>query len=117
VVVRRGRGAVAILAEPEGFRIEINGAPSLDADGVVLAVPHDRAARLLPPGSGVEPARLARLGTSPIVNVHVVYDRRVFDVPFAAGVRTPVQWLFDRTGPARLERGQYLAISLSAADE
>jgi squalene-associated FAD-dependent desaturase len=117
VEVRLRRGAVAIVPEPAGFRIEINGAPSLDADAVILAVPHDRAARLLPPGSGVERARLARLGTSPIVNVHVVYDRRVFDLPFAAGVRTRVQWVFDRTGPAGLEHGQYLAISLSAADE
>jgi squalene-associated FAD-dependent desaturase len=117
VDVRLRRGAVAIVPRPDGFCIEVNGAPSLDADAVILAVPHDRAARLLPPGGGLQAAQLARLGTSPIVNVHVVYDRRVFDLPFAAGVRTPVQWLFDRTGPAGLEHGQYVAISLSAADE
>jgi uncharacterized protein with NAD-binding domain and iron-sulfur cluster len=59
---------------------------------------------------------VARLGSSPIVNLHVVYDRRVFGLPFAAGVRTPVQWIFDRTRSAGLEQGQYLAVSLSAAD-
>jgi hypothetical protein len=48
--------------------------------------------------------------------VHVVYDRRVTRLPFAAAVDSPVQWVFDRTGPSGLREGQYLAISLSAAD-
>ena len=37
-------------------------------------------------------------------------------LPFAAAVNSPVQWVFDRTGPSGLREGQYLAISLSAAD-
>ena len=65
-----------------------------------------------PPG----PALWLEIGTSPIVNVHVVYDRRVTRLPFAAAVDSPVQWVFDRTGPSGLREGQYLAISLSAAD-
>ncbi|MCW2929237.1 MAG: squalene-associated FAD-dependent desaturase [Actinomycetia bacterium] len=92
-------------------------------DAVVLAVPHETAARLIPPGA--LPAGTvdgwAVLGAAPIVNVHVIYDRKVMDVPFAAGVDSPVQWVFDRTRisgmHARGEVGQYLAISLSAADE
>ena len=63
----------------------------------------------------------AGLGAAPIVNVHVIYDRKVMDVPFAAAVDSPVQWVFDRTRisgmHARGDDGQYLAISLSAADE
>jgi hypothetical protein len=43
------------------------------------------------------------------------------DVPFAAAVDSPVQWVFDRTRisglHARGDDGQYLAVSLSAADE
>ena len=109
------RAAAAITPNGDGFRVVVNAVPTLEADAVVLAVPHDRAARLLPAAAGVDPARLARLGRSAIVNLHVVYDRRVLDLPFAAGVRTPVQWLFDRTDAARIERGQYLAITLSAA--
>jgi uncharacterized protein with NAD-binding domain and iron-sulfur cluster len=72
---------------------------------------------VLPAEAGIDRARLARLGTSPIVNLHVVYDRRVLEHRFAAGVHTPVQWVFDRTQGAGLVRGQYLAVSLSAADE
>src|SRR5262249_59195292 len=62
------------------------------------------------------PAQWRRLGTSPIVNVHVIYDRPVTRLPFAAAVNSPVQWVFDRTGPSGLRAGQYLAVSLSAAD-
>jgi uncharacterized protein with NAD-binding domain and iron-sulfur cluster len=93
------------------------------ADAVVLAVPHEQAARLIPPGA--LPTETvdgwAGLGAAPIVNVHVIYDRKVMDVPFAAAVDSPVQWVFDRTRisgmHARGDDGQYLAISLSAADE
>jgi hypothetical protein len=49
--------------------------------------------------------------------VHVIYDRRVTRLPFAAAVNSPVQWVFDRTGPSGLRSGQYLAVSLSAADD
>ncbi len=49
--------------------------------------------------------------------MHVVYDRRVTRLPFAAAVDSPVQWVFDRTGPSGLRDGQYLAVSLSAADD
>src|SRR5438045_8454236 len=88
----------------------------LEADGVVLAVPHERAARLLPDGAVRDPGALERLGTSPIVNLHLCYDRRVLDLDFAAAVNSPIQYVFDRTEAAGLERGQCLAVSLSAAD-
>jgi squalene-associated FAD-dependent desaturase len=116
VEVRLRRGATAIVPDAAGFRVEISGSPTLAADAVILAVPHNRAAQLLPPGSGLDHVQLARLGTSPIVNLHVAYDRRVLDLPFAAGIRTPVQWIFDRTESAGLAHGQFIAVSLSAAD-
>ena len=94
------------------------------ADTVVLAVPHEAAARLIPPGALPDGtvAGWAGLGASPIVNVHVIYDRPVMDQPFAAAIDSPVQWVFDRTRISGLDRtspggAQYLAISLSAADE
>ena len=98
----------------------------IPADAVVLAVPHETAARLIPPGAlpDATVAGWAGLGASPIVNVHVIYDRPVTGLPFAAAVDSPVQWVFDRTrisglaetGPQN-SRAQYLAISLSAADQ
>jgi len=52
------------------------------------------------------PEQWQELATSPIVNVHVIYDRRVTRLPFAAAVDSPVQWVFDRTGPSGLRSGQ-----------
>ena len=94
----------------------------IEADQVVLAVPHEAAARLIPAGALPEAvvSDWAGLGAAPIVNVHVIYDRKVLDPPFAAAVDSPVQWVFDRTRisgmHARGDDGQYLAVSLSAAD-
>jgi hypothetical protein len=96
----------------------------------VLAVPHEQAAKLIP--KGALPAETvdgwAGLSAAPIVNIHVIYDRKVMDVPFAAAVDSPVQWIFDRTqisglsslgvaAPGTRGGGQYLALSQSAADE
>ncbi|TML69272.1 MAG: FAD-dependent oxidoreductase [Actinobacteria bacterium] len=89
---------------------------TLDSDAVVLAVPHDDAAELLPPRALPDGLDITRLGASPIVNLHVVYDRTVTEHGFAAGIRTPVQWVFDRTSSSGLAQGQCLAVSLSAAD-
>jgi squalene-associated FAD-dependent desaturase len=128
--VRLGAKVAAVEAGPGGpgarFRVGLAGREggALDADGVVLAVPPAVAARLAPAGVGggpatgnmPGPAQWRELATSPIVNVHVIYDRRVTRLPFAAAVDSPVQWVFDRTGPSGLRSGQYLAVSVSAAD-
>ncbi|MFI5082802.1 MAG: FAD-dependent oxidoreductase, partial [Streptosporangiales bacterium] len=109
------------------FRVRLGRGEDADlaADAVVLAVPHEKAAPLIPPDalpSGTV-AGWAGLGASPIVNVHVIYDRPVTDLPFAAAIDSPVQWVFDRTSISGMTAakhggpGQYLAISLSAADE
>ena len=127
--VRLGAKVTAVQPLPGGgFRVQLadrgvsdaRRSAGLAADGVVLAVPPDAAARLLPDGAaavGPGPDRWRELGASPIVNVHVIYDRRVTRLPFAAAVDSPVQWVFDRTGPSGLADGQYLAVSVSAADD
>jgi len=88
------------------------------ADQVIVAVPPAAAEALLPPGAiTADPGWAARLGDAPIVNVHIVLSRRVLAEPFVAVTGSPVQWVFDRTESAGLADGQYLALSISAADE
>jgi squalene-associated FAD-dependent desaturase len=116
VEVHVRRGVTGIVPTGGQFRVELNGSPTIGSDVVIVAVQPDRLARLAPPAAGIDREGLARLGTSPIVNLHFVFDRKVLEYDFAAGVGTPVQWLFDRTRSAGLERGQYIVISLSAAD-
>jgi hydroxysqualene dehydroxylase len=112
-----GRPQPAMDGEPErGEPVATSPGEGLSAEAVVVAVPHTRAASLLAPLLP-ELSRLTALGSSPIVNLHVVYDRPVCEEPFAAGVGTPVQYLFDRTAAAGAPAGtQYLAVSLSGAD-
>jgi squalene-associated FAD-dependent desaturase len=111
------RGVTEIVPAGGRFRVELNGAPTIESDVVIVAVQPDRLARLAPPGAGIDREALTRLGSSPIVNVHFVFDRTVTEHEFAAGVGTPIQWLFDRTHSAGIDHGQYLVISLSAADD
>jgi len=116
VRVRLRSRVEAVAARDAGGYVVHGRAGELDADAVIVALPPRRAARVLPAGALHDPQRLQRLGRSPIVNVHVVYDRIVLDEPFAAAVQSPAQWLFDRSAGAGVSGGQYLAISLSAAD-
>jgi squalene-associated FAD-dependent desaturase len=108
--------AERVVATGDTWSVESAG-ERVAADAVIVAVPHDRLDGLLPAGALAAPERLDDLGTSPIINLHVAYDRRVMELPFAAAVRSPVQFVFDRTESSGLQRGQLLAISLSAADE
>ncbi|MFH8973701.1 hydroxysqualene dehydroxylase HpnE [Streptomyces sp. NPDC017890] len=88
---------------------------TLQADAVVLAVPQREAHDLLPAGALDAPGNLLEIGTAPILNVHVIYDRKVLATPFLTALGTPVQWVFDRTEASGLEKGQYLALSQSTA--
>ena len=122
--VMMGTKVAAIEPGEDGYRIQLAQGEPLTADAVVLAVPHEKAAPLMPPGALPDEtvAGWAGLGASPIVNVHVIYDRPVMDLPFVAAIDSPVQWVFDRTRISGLDKPgplnhQYLAISLSAADQ
>jgi hydroxysqualene dehydroxylase len=84
---------------------------ALDADRVVLALPPAEAARLL----GAE----WDFDDSPIVSVHLLFDRPVLTPQLAALLGTHAHWVFDRgrlTGHEP-ERGQYLTVVSSAAPE
>jgi hydroxysqualene dehydroxylase len=115
VEVRLGWRAERLEHTGAGF--EVHGpADGLAGEAVIVAVPHTRAAGLIEPLLGADARRLQALESSPIVNLHVIYDRPVTEERFAAGVGTPVQYLFDRTSAAGTPAGcQYLAVSLSGA--
>jgi hydroxysqualene dehydroxylase len=85
----------------------------LDADAVVVAVPAPEAARLLgrPP-----PA----LGDSPIVSVHLLFDRPILEHRLAALLDSPAHWVFDRgalTGHLPPRGGQYLTVVSSGVPD
>jgi squalene-associated FAD-dependent desaturase len=118
------RGAEVVLrARVRGIDLEPGGvtgvrldAGRIPADAVILATPHAEAAELLPEAAGIDTRALAALPSSPIVNLHVVWNRPILAHAFAAAIDSPLQWIFDRTQASGLVGGQYLAVSLSAAD-
>ncbi|MFD7611542.1 hydroxysqualene dehydroxylase HpnE [Streptomyces sp. NPDC059828] len=109
--------ASAVIRTEDGRWNVTAGTLTLDADTVVLAVPQRETHALLPEGALDQPDRLLDIGTAPILNIHVVYDRKVLRRPFFAALGSPVQWVFDRTDASGLAQGQYLALSQSAAHD
>jgi hypothetical protein len=93
-----------------GARVE--ALADLDADAIVVATPPAESARLLgEPASELEP--------SPIVSVHLLFDRRLLRPPLAALLGTDAHWVFDRgalTG-REPEHGQYLTVVSSGVPE
>jgi hydroxysqualene dehydroxylase len=102
--------------ELEGARVQtgvrIDDLDELDSDVVVVALSPDEAARLLGGGpSGVD--------YSPIVSVHLLFDRVILREPLAALLGSDAHWVFDRgrlTGHEP-QQGQYLTVVSSAAPE
>jgi hydroxysqualene dehydroxylase len=92
--------------------MRVGSLDEIDADAVVVAVPPSESARLL---AEPEPA----LEESPIVSVHLWFDRPLLDQPLAALLGSDAHWVFDRgrlTGHAP-QRGQYLTVVSSGVPE
>ena len=93
-----------------GERVE--NLDQLDADAIVVAIPPRESARLL---GEPEP----QLEESPIVSVHMLFDRVLLGAPLAALLGSDAHWMFDRgllTGN-RPRRGQYLTVVSSGVPE
>jgi squalene-associated FAD-dependent desaturase len=85
----------------------------LDADAIVVATPPTEAARLLD-----EPD--PELEHSPIVSVHLLFDRPLLRHPLAALLGSDAHWIFDRgalTGHEPGEGCQYLTVVSSGVPE
>jgi hypothetical protein len=102
----------ARVTELDSGSVALAGGERLAADCVVVAVPPDESVRLLgDPGPALE--------NSPIVSVHLLFDRSILGFELAALLGSPAHWVFDRgrlTGNPP-ERGQYLTVVSSGAPE
>lgn len=109
-------GAARAILELRGVAVETNAriedVDELAADAIVLAVPARESAQLLG-----EPEPL--LEDSPIVSVHLLFDRPILRQPLAALLASDAHWVFDHgalTGHAP-PQGQYLTVVSSGAPE
>jgi squalene-associated FAD-dependent desaturase len=107
-----GDAAGRVLAERVRLDTKVESLDELDVDAVVVATPPRESARLL--GEEAPP-----LEDSPIVSVHLWFDRLLLASPLAALLGSDAHWVFDRgalTGE-RPERGQYLTVVSSGVPE
>jgi uncharacterized protein with NAD-binding domain and iron-sulfur cluster len=96
--------------------LELRDGTRLEADWYVLAVPFERLPDLLPVAwtrDYPEFSRLKQLETSPIVSVHLWYDRPICELAHAVLVDCQGQWLFNRGQVAPGE--YYYQVVISAA--
>jgi squalene-associated FAD-dependent desaturase len=96
--------------------LELRDGTRLEADWYVTAVPFERLADLLPAAwtddlSALSPVK--NLETSPIVSVHLWYDRPITQLPHVVLVGCQGQWLFNRGQVAAGEH--YFQVVISAA--
>lgn len=104
-------GRAVAAADPTG--VTLGDGRRIDADAVVLALPPERARRVCPEAIAAPTA----IASSPIVNVHLWYDRPVMEEPFTAVVDSPVQWIFNRNAMngGSPDGSHQMAISISGA--
>ena len=112
LLVGRGDDAKRVVG------VKVGGA-EVAADAVVLAVPHLQAIELAPSQADLDVVALNALGSSPILDVHLVYAAPVMQFKIAAALDSSVQFVFDASESAGIEPGggQCLALSISGADE
>jgi squalene-associated FAD-dependent desaturase len=70
------------------------------ADAIVLAVPHQALAELLPESvkqSDASLAHLDKITDAPITGVHFWFDRQVMVEPFITLLDTTTQWIFNKS--------------------
>jgi zeta-carotene desaturase len=125
--------AAAALAENQGtqihLRTSIDRVEKLDrvwratasdgkeyqATNLILALPFEQTARLLP--SLTEPGHFVH---APITTLHLWFDREITLLDHAALLDTRIQWVFNksrirRDEPGTKESGQYLELVISAS--
>ena len=107
-----GDAAGRVLGDRVRLEERVESLDDLDADAIVVAVPPQESARLLGEADpGVE--------NSPIVSVHLWFDRPLLSTPLAALLGSDAHWVFDRGALMghKPERGQYLTVVSSGVPE
>ena len=108
-----GDAAGRVLGDRVRLDERVESLDQLEADAIVVAVPPAESARLLG-----EPD--PQLESSPIVSVHLLFDRPLLRTPIAALLSSDAHWVFDRgalTSHQPEGGGQYLTVVSSGVPE
>lgn len=125
--IRRSGGELRLgvsIDRLDAHTVTTSGGETLTTDAVICAVPPERAAKIIDPairGHAADPrfAALDRFTHSPILGVHLTFDRSITNLPHAVLVDRPTQWIFNKSiavGESP-EAPQRLHAVISAADD
>jgi len=114
----------AFSREPGRVRI-CTGDGEVDFDYLVLALPFDGLARVLPQSAETAPLRekLAHFKSAPITGIHLWFDRQISDLDHAVLLDRTIQWMFHKSrllegrgAEAKTEsHGSYIELVVSAS--
>ena len=118
--VRFGAPVRAIEVEAgRAVGVRLRSGERCPADTIISAVPPHALLSLLPTSTKQHWAfaDVARLETSPIVNLWAVVSRPLFEGPFVGLVGSPLHWLFDRDqiDPLPGREGHLISVTISGA--
>jgi squalene-associated FAD-dependent desaturase len=119
-------GEVKFRTSAESFRAELShvqlgvGGREEAFDYVVLALPFDGLAGILPNTSASQPLRdsLARFETSPITGIHLWFDREISELEHAVLLDRTIQWMFHKSKLQKRENnghGSYVELVVSSS--
>jgi len=115
----------ALSLDDEGVRLKMEQS-EVAVDAVILAVPSDIAAKLLPgplqPKAWMNSSAAASdgLDTSPIAGIHLWFDRQISNLDHAVLLDRTIQWMFHKSRIQSEVRGKsrggsYVELVVSAA--
>jgi squalene-associated FAD-dependent desaturase len=119
-------GEVKFRTSAESFRTELShvqlgvGGREETFDYVVLALPFDGLASILPNTSASQPLRdsLSRFETSPITGIHLWFDREISDLEHAVLLDRTIQWMFHKSKLQKRDNnghGSYVELVVSSS--
>ena len=115
----KARVSKILIEHERATGVLLSDGEQLEASGIIAAVPPFDLLALLPHEVAAAPpfAAAIRLRWSPIVNLHLWYDRPVMEEPFLIAVDSPVQAIFDVGRIRGRAEPTHLVLSQSAAQE
>ena len=118
------RTSVNVLAplDEGGFEVRLSNGQKLSTDTVISALAPNVFSNILPQSDtrcAILASKFAKFRYSPIVAVHLWYERPVMDERVMAFLDLGLQWVFNDTALRKTSPSgaQHIVVSLSAADE
>jgi zeta-carotene desaturase len=106
---------------PQAIGVELfTGEPTELFDFLVLALPFNGLASILPQTPQAEPLRknLKQFSSSPITGIHLWFDRQITDLDHAVLLDRTIQWMFHKSkllGRSQNANGSYVELVVSSS--